>query len=347
MALYKKTKNGKTAKVWSMNFWFHGQHIQRSTGHTNRRKAEAFEDAYRIQLINGEVGIKPKKPAPPFNVAMKEFLAWHETAAAAASSHRRYLVSSVALKPFFGNKPIDQLTTKDVDAFKASRKIEKSERTGRIVKPATVNRELALLRHLFTHNKDIVPNNPVHRKYPFLDEDNHQDRVLTKEEEKLYLLAASQPLRDIATLMLEQGMRPEEVCRIRRGNVNLDKGYLFNPYGKTKAARRKLWLTKASITVLAKRLEPEGDYLFKGRVEGKPIVKVNGAHTATHKRCGVARFRLYDLRHTFATRAVEQGIDLVTLAAILGHSKIEMVMRYAHPTDQNKIAAMRKMEAAR
>lgn len=56
--------------------------------------------------------------------------------------------------------------------------------------------------------------------------------------------------------------------------------------------------------------------------------------------------RLYDLRHTFATRAVENGIDLVTLAAILGHSKIEMVMRYAHPTDQNKIAAMRRMEAA-
>ena len=38
---------------------------------------------------------------------------------------------------------------------------------------------------------------------------------------------------------------------------------------------------------------------------------------------------------------------IVTLAAILDHSKLEMVMRYAHPTDQNKIAAMRKIEAAR
>jgi integrase len=182
--------------------------------------------------------------------------------------------------------------------------------------------------------RNIVPNNPVHRKYPFLDENNNQDRVLAKEEEKLYLLAASQPLRDIATLMLEQGMRPEEVCRIRRENVRLEQGYLFNPYGKTKAARRKLWLSKASTVVLTKRLEQEGEYLFKGRVEGKPIVKVNGAHTATLKRCGVARFRLYDLRHTFATRAAEQGIDLVTLAAILGHSKIEMVMLC--PPDRSK-----------
>ena len=145
--------------------------------------------------------------------------------------------------------------------------------------------------------------------------------------------------------MIEQGMRPEEVCRIRRENVHLDQGYLFNPYGKTKAARRKLWLSQTSAAVLAKRLQQDGDYLFEGRVQGKPITKVNGAHTGTLKRSGVRRFRLYDLRHTFATRAVENGIDLVTLAAILGHSKIEMVMRYAHPTDQNKIAAMRKMEA--
>lgn len=43
------------------------------------------------------------------------------------------------------------------------------------------------------------------------------------------------------------------------------------------------------------------------------------------------RFRLYDLRHTWATRAAEAGVDLVTLAALLGHSKIVMVMRYAHP----------------
>ena len=203
MALYKKTKNGKKAKIWSMNFWFHGQHIQRSTGHTNKRKAEAFEDAYRTQLINGEVGIKPKTPVPSFSVAMKEFLTWHESVASAESSHRRYLISSIALKKFFGNKQLDQITTKDVDAFKATRKKEKSERTGRVLRPATVNRELALLRHLFTHNQDFVPKNPVHRKYPFLDEDNHQDRVVTREEEKLYLLAASQPLQDIATLMIE------------------------------------------------------------------------------------------------------------------------------------------------
>ena len=54
--------------------------------------------------------------------------------------------------------------------------------------------------------------------------------VLKREEENLYLMAASQPLRDIATLMLQTGMRPEEVYRICRQNVHLGTGYLFNPF---------------------------------------------------------------------------------------------------------------------
>jgi site-specific recombinase XerD len=46
----------------------------------------------------------------------------------------------------------------------------------------------------------------------------------------------------------------------------------------------------------------------------------------------------------WATRAVEAGIDLVTLAAMLGHSKINMVLRYAHPTQEHQSKAMDKME---
>jgi integrase len=59
------------------------------------------------------------------------------------------------------------------------------------------------------------------------------------------------------------------------------------------------------------------------------------------------KFRLYDCRHTFASRAVEQGINLVTLAAMLGHANLKMVMRYAHPSENEKQTAVNMLQKRR
>jgi integrase len=77
------------------------------------------------------------------------------------------------------------------------------------------------------------------------------------------------------------------------------------------------------------------------------VVKLNNAHRGAVTRVKLEAFRLYDLRHTFATRATEVGVDLVTLAALLGHSRVQMVMRYAHPTEEHQFNAVKKMEAHR
>jgi integrase len=70
---------------------------------------------------------------------------------------------------------------------------------------------------------------------------------------------------------------------------------------------------------------------------------VNNAHDRAVMLSKVAAFRLYDLRHTWATRAAMSGIDLVTLAAMLGHSRIQMVLRYAHPTQEHQSKAMERL----
>jgi len=348
----------KRGNVYWFHFLWEGRHVQRSTKQGNQRTARQIEAAFRTALANGNVGITERKKAPGFKAAMKSFLAWSEKQHEAhPATHRRYKVSSVALLSHFGDNPIDRITPEGIEVFKAARSNEcktvkgKEAGTRKVTKtrirPATLNRELACLKAVFNHaiKADLLFRNPV-SKVDFLPESNEQTRVLSYDEQARYLEAATPLLRDVATIMLETGMRPEEVYRIQPENVNLAGGFLFNPFGKTKAARRRVPLNATARNVLTRRVAGlETPYLFPCSTDStRPTPKVNNAHERAMKAGKVAQFRLYDLRHTWATRAAESGIDLVTLASLLGHSKINMVLRYAHPTQEHQTKAMEKLE---
>lgn len=370
MAIYKR------GNTWWMSFNFNGKHIQKTTKCKNKRDAETIERAYRTQLAKGEVGIETRPDAPTFKNAITDFLSWsaieHQSK---PNTVRSYNATSKALIEFFGEKPIDEIESGDVEKFKqwrskqkckprnitkpkkavkvAEKKDEKKEVKPKpkpaILRPATINRELALLKIFFNYfiKKDVLIKNPVSR-VKFFSEDNEQMRVVSLEEERLYLMAASQPLQDFATIMIDTGMRPEEVARIERKNVYIAQGYLFNPFGKTKTAKRKIPLTSRVCRILENRMKNlSNKYLFTTDTTGKPITTLKTAHAGAIKRSGVQHFRLYDLRHTFATRFIEYGGDIVTLQNLLGHSNIQMVTRYAHPTEKHQFEAMRKMEAVK
>jgi integrase len=338
----------KRGRTYWFHFWFDGQHVQRSTKQGNPRVARQIEAAHRTRLAKGEVGIHERKRIPSFGEAMREFLDWSaQEHAAHMRTHKRYLTSSVALLRQFRTVRLDSITVQDVEQFKSQRSTQLGSRTKRKLRPASVNRELACGKAMFNHA--IKANLPLRNPFvgvEYLAEENEQTRVLSYDEESKYLAASRQPLRDIAILMKETGMRPEEVYRISRENVHLEGKYLFNPFGKTKAARRRINLTVLAAEVVSRRLEAaKGQYLFPHEKDvDRPILKVNNGHDGALKRSGVAKFRLYDLRHTWATRAAMSGVDLVTLAAMLGHSRIQMVLRYAHPTEQHQLEAMRQLE---
>lgn len=59
---------------------------------------------------------------------------------------------------------------------------------------------------------------------------------------------------------------------------------------------------------------------------------------------GIDHCRIYDLRHTFGTRAAESGVDLATLKTLMGHSRIEMTLRYIHVGKDHQTQAIRKLE---
>jgi len=77
--------------------------------------------------------------------------------------------------------------------------------------------------------------------------------------------------------------------------------------------------------------------------QGKPLKSVRTAFANSCKRAGIKNLRFHDLRHTFATRLVLAGVDLATVSKLLGHSSIQMTMRYAHPTPEALKNAVSKL----
>ena len=336
MSVYKR------GTVYWYEFWFRGHRIRESTGLTNKVAAQQAEAIRKAGLAEGKAGIAAPMPVVRFgDLVRNEFLPWAEKQYQShPRTYQRYRESTKPLLASFEKLRLDAVSTALVEKFRLSRSSE--------VSSATINRDLAALRLILNLaiRKQYIARNPV-KDVQFLDEGPGQMRVISHQEEQRYMAAASPLLRDVATLIVETGMRPEEVFTIRKENVHLKLGYLFVPSGKTHFARRNVPLTDATINILKRRLlETEGPFVFPGKGDNdKPLISVRKPH---HKALRAASidppFRLYDFRHTFGSRTAMAGVDLPTLKELMGHSDISTTMRYVHPTPEHKQEAVRKLE---
>lgn len=340
MALYKRPGS----KYFWFKFIFDGQLFQKSTKCKNKRDAETVESALRTALALGKVGIKQKGKAPTFKQAADDFLKWSEVNhAQKPNSHLRIEFRCLTLKKFFGETRVDRIEPQDVEKFILWRSKQISRKTKEKITHDTINQELITLKTIFRRlvSSDILAKSPA-RDIKRLAGNERTFHVLTDEQEKIYLMAAPQPLQDVAAFMLETGCRPSEIYLLKRENVFLEKEFLNVTGGKTKSSNRKIWLSDKAADILRRRLETfKGEYLFPkadADVELPPQI-LNVQHLETLDRTGL-KFRLYDCRHTFSTRQVENGVDLLTLAAMLGHSNLNQVQRYAHPSEASKRNAM-------
>ena len=336
MSVYKR------GGVYWYEFLFQGHRIRERTGLSNKTIAERAEAIRKAELAEGRAGIVRRKACPVFeDFVSNEFLPWSEKQHAAhPRTHRRYQVSAKPLKAFFGRLPLDAITSGHVEKFKLKRSEE--------ISPAGTNRDFAAFRFMlnFAMRQGHIAKNPVCgvRQLP---EGPGMMRVVSHEEQQNYLAKGNRLLRDVATLMVETGLRPEEAYTIRKENVHVGRSYLFVPSGKTKFARRNVPLTESAKEVLKQRLaKGKGPFLFPHREDpNKPLTTIRKAHLDALREAKIKpAFRLYDLRHTFGTRSAMAGVDLATLRELMGHSDISTTMRYVHPTPEHKKLAVEKLE---
>jgi integrase len=345
----------RRGKTWWYVFEFGSRRIQESSGSRNKTAAIRAEAKRRTDLLERRAGFTKLKQAPKFDAFAEQFLEWSKQQHR-PKTHGLHAWNFKTLKRFFRGKYLDEITRDMVENFKSARKneVRKKAKDERLVTGTTVNRALETLKAMFYLAERMGYNvkNPVVGVQMFRQPLDSM-RVVTFDEQASYLAEASQPLRDIAAIMLDTGMRPEEVFRIRVENIDFKQKTIFNPFGKTKAARRTIPMTD-DVSSLLKRRAKEAERLATPLVFPSPrniqipILSVKKAHRAAATRADIkGSFRLYDLRHTFATRAAASDMNLPTLAAILGHANIQMTMRYVHPAAEEKQRAIHKFEKFR
>ena len=255
-----------------------------------------------------------------------------------------------ALNEFFGSQTLQAINAGAVEKYKIQRSQQKRKhaRDGHFVTPAAVNRDLAVLRILFNYamRLEIVNKNPVAQVRFFREKQNCM-RVVSAEEEQRYLAAAAPLLKHVAILMLGTGMRPGEIYKLRKTDIDLMLRSVSVRSGKTASATRHIPLTERAYQILNRRVaDAATEWLFPCPFDSSlPIRDVRKAHDAAVARARITpKFRLYDLRHTALTRMAMAGIDLPTLRELAGHSQIQMTMRCVHPTPEHKRRAIAKFE---
>jgi integrase len=343
MAIFKR------GRIYWYHFYFDGQHVEKSTKQSNLKLARTIEAAHRTRLAKAAAGIEEPMLSPRLNDFSEEFLELIK-GERKPRTHHRYTVSLVSLKAALGKKCLSEITPEEIDHFKHSRL-----NSGR--KGSTVNRDLACLRRLL---RVAVKRNKL-RASPFSEgrvdflPEQGRERILSFQEERAYLKAANSTLRDVATIILECGCRPDEVFRISVDDVVLLSRTLKIQSGKTKNARRSVPLTKAAQDVLRQRIsQAKGPYIFPFR-KGfgsfnwkRPMTQIWNAHKDALQKSGIRpAFTLYDCRHTYGTRAIEGGIDPLTLMRLMGHANLATTNRYVHLSQNHLSDAQKRIEAYR
>jgi integrase len=322
-----REKSGK----WQIRFAVNGHTYYEQTAlvatERNRTAALRLEAKARELVLSGRAN-ELRVQVVPFSEAAMQYLNWADGEYREhPASAKRIRTSFASLGVHFGKRPVNSITAGDVESYKAWRRKEHQ------VREVTLRHDLHALSGFFqfARKHGWLHTDPLAGVAIPSDADAVRMHVLAAAEEAVYFESARRypTLYDMARLMLNQGCRPEEFLEMRKDAVDLERGEFRIVSGKSAAARRTLRMTPESREILARRMQGLSPWVFPSRKTSGHVLKVSNSHDKVLKQTGLS-FVLYDLRHTFATRAAERGIAPAVLAAILGHGDIRSIGKYIH-----------------
>jgi site-specific recombinase XerD len=241
------------------------------------------------------------------------------------------------LLAYFGRSSLGEITQLDVEQFKAKLAQE--------VSPASTNRYLSLLKSIFNRAVEWskIEKSPA-AKVKLLREDNRRTRYLTEEEEERLKAVMTPRSWLLVEFAIHTGLRRGEQFGLLWENVDLENRVITIPLSKSGKTRhvplnsRALEILRCLPSRLREREDNNPHWVFLSSNGITPIIGSNFVKRIFRpalKKAGIEGFRWHDLRHTFGSRLVMRGTDLRSVMELMGHSKIDMTMRYAHLSNRH------------
>ncbi len=257
-------------------------------------------------------------------------------------STRRTVDSRIArqLLPAFGTMPLDRIDRRSVNLW-----FDRYSSTS----PGGANVTLDVFRQIMNHARvhghiETNPGSGIRR-----NPGRKLNRFLSRAEihrlhAELDRCVEEQPSRaaqaDIIRLLSCTGCRFSEIrmlkwCEV--GTATLD-------LADSKTGPRTVYLNSKAREIINRQRCADSPYVFPSPTEpSRPLWRKLSLWDLVRRRAGIEDVRLHDLRHTYASHAVMQGVPLPTVAKLLGHRHVSMTLRYAHVADREVEAAAERI----
>ena len=325
-----------------------GRRIRRKVG-GSKKQAERVEAELKVKIANEAfLGI-----VDPKRIRLRdftgEFLEW-AAVNRAKSTTTNYGYTIKELLPIWGDLFLQQITPKMVEDFKVLRAKQVSRLSeNKRVKPRTVNKDLNVIKCLFTHAVDwgYLKESPA-KKVTKLKATDDSFRFLSQEEADLLLDACgSSKCKDLYAIVvtgMHTGMRKEELFNLQWQHIKFKERVIevvSSEDHPTKTRKsRTIPMSDFLTTMLRKHPRRIGSpYVFVSQY-GNKFKDIHSTLDGARRKAGIEHLTPHTLRHTFASWAVMAGVDLVSVKDLMGHSSIEQTMRYAHLSPQHLRASV-------
>lgn len=244
----------------------------------------------------------------------------------------------IHILPAIGHLAADEVTTEAISEL-----LENMRAAG--YSSGTTNRALVLVRYLYNLGRKWKV--PGMSQNPTLGlstaPDVQRDRFLTAEETRRLIAAIEADENRTAArailLLLLTGARRNEITQAKWEYVNWQKRTLLVPLSKS-GKPRAIALNAQAIELLQSIPRLDGNpYIFPSEITGRPSPSLYFPWDRIRERAGLYSVRLHDLRHSFASFLVNQGISLYVVQGLLGHSHARTTQRYAHLAQETLLDA--------